>query len=536
MRSRGPSRMPESAVFTLSGQEDAGRVLASLESSFALLREASPVPRRVYLDTFDKRLQRAGMNLSCSAPNGVSALQLESAEGRVECRLANGALPAFAADFPAGPLQARVAPVIQVRRLLPLAAVETVGEAVRVLDEREKTVARVLTERSTVAPPAGEAASADPVHTLRVVPVRGYAGAMRRVRDHIEAELGQKPTPGRAHARALSPTPPPGGTSPGKYSLPIVSDQSAGGALGVICARLLDTIVANEDGVRRDLDVEFLHNFRIAIRCTRSALAQFKKVFPADRHAHFRAGFKWLATATSELRDMDVYLQKIDSYCASFPQIAARDLAPLKKYLHRQRAAARRRLLGVLRSRRYRRLLEDWREFLDSDLTGSAATKVAMKPVAEVASRRIWRAYRHIQRRGVRIQENSAADALHELRIEGKKLRYLLTFFAALYDQKQVKPLQKSLKRLQDNLGDFNDLDVQQQILQSFAREMQAEGLASADCLLSMGRLLEHLLDEQRRERRRFADCFQQFSSTENAKRFRRLFHATEPRRESLPA
>ena len=528
--------MPESAVFTLSGQADAGRVLASLESSFALLREASPARQRVYLDTFDKRLQRAGMSLSSSAPNGFSALLLESAEGRVECRLANGALPAFATDLPAGALQERVAPVIQVRRLLPQATVETVGEAVRVLDEREKTVARVLTEHATLASAGGEAASAAPLQTLHVVPVRGYAGAMRRVRDHIQAELGQKPTPGRVHAGTLSPTPPPGETSPGKYSAPLVPDQSAGGALRVICTRLLDTIVCNEDGVRRDLDVEFLHDFRIAIRCTRSALAQLKKVFPADKHAHFRAEFKWLAAATSELRDMDVYLQKIDAYCSSFPHIAARDLAPLKKYLHRKRAAARRRLLGVLRSRRYRCLLEDWREFLDAGLTGSAATKVAMKPVTEVASRRIWRAYRHIRRRGARIQENSAAHALHELRIDGKKLRYLLTFFAALYEQKHLKPLQKSLKRLQDNLGDFNDIDVQQQILQSFAREMQAEGLASADCLLSMGRLLEHLLDEQQQQRRRFADCFRQFSSDENANRFRRLFHATEPRRESLPA
>jgi CHAD domain-containing protein len=528
--------MPESAVFNLSGQEDAGRVLASLESSFPILREAAPARQRVYLDTFDRRLQRAGMSLSCCAHNGVSTLLLESTEGRVECRLANGALPAFGADFPPGPLQSRVAPIIQVRRLLPLATVESVGEAVSVLDEREKTVARVLTEHSTVAAAGTEAASAEPVQTLRVVPVRGYAGAMRRVRDHIEAELGQKPTPGLAHARTLPPTPPPGGTSPGKFSPPIVPDQSAGGALGIVCRRLLDAIVSNEDGVRRDLDVEFLHDFRVAIRCTRSVLAQFKKVFPADRQAHFRAEFKWLATATSELRDMDVYLQKIDAYCAGFPQIAAKDLAPLEKYLQRQRAAARRRLLGVLRSRRYRRLLEEWREFIDGELAASPAMKVAMQPVAEVASRRIWRAYRQIKRHGARIRENTPADALHELRIDGKKLRYLLTFFAELYDRKDIKPLQKSLKRLQDNLGDFNDLAVQQQILQSFAREMQAEGLASANCLLSMGRLLEHLLEEQGRERQRFADCFQHFSSAENAKRFRRLFHAKGSRRESLPA
>ena len=45
--------------------------------------------------------------------------------------------------------------------------------------------------------------------------------------------------------------------------------------------RSLQTLRINEDGVRKDLDSEFLHDFRVAVRRTRSALSQIKGVFPA---------------------------------------------------------------------------------------------------------------------------------------------------------------------------------------------------------------------------------------------------------------
>ena len=58
---------------------------------------------------------------------------------------------------------------------------------------------------------------------------------------------------------------------------------------------------------------------------------------------------------------------------------------------------------------------------------------------------------------------------------------------------------------------------------------MEEELLASVDCLLAMGRLLDHLLHQQANERRRFATCFKRFSATDNRTRFKRLFKV--PRR-----
>ena len=49
----------------------------------------------------------------------------------------------------------------------------------------------------------------------------------------------------------------------------------AGAAAAAILLRLLDTIDANVAGVLADTDTEFLHDLRVSVRRTRSALKLF---------------------------------------------------------------------------------------------------------------------------------------------------------------------------------------------------------------------------------------------------------------------
>ena len=75
-----------------------------------------------------------------------------------------------------------------------------------------------------------------------------------------------------------------------------------------------------------------------------------------------------------------------------------------------------------------------------------------------------------------------------------------------------------------DTLGTFNDQQVQQQSLAAFAAEMRAEGEVPETTLLAIGRLIEHLRERQKEERRRFAERFGQFDTTEHRDTFRALF------------
>lgn len=124
---------------------------------------------------------------------------------------------------------------------------------------------------------------------------------------------------------------------------------------------------------------------------------------------------------------------------------------------------------------------------------------------------------------GVVIDSSSSAKALHRLRVECKKLRYLLEFFRSLYKPENLAPLVKDLKRLQDNLGTFNDLRVQQAAMKKFGRQMANEGIAIGESREAIRSVVEWLKVRQAKERKGFNKRFTQFSGTENRERLRRL-------------
>src|SRR5690606_30816838 len=95
--------------------------------------------------------------------------------------------------------------------------------------------------------------------------------------------------------------------------------------------------------------------------------------------------------------------------------------------------------------------------------------------------------HKKICRYGAEIDEHTPDEQIHELRIEGKKLRYLLDFFSELFAAEQVKPQLKALKRLQTILGDFNDYGVQQEfLLQQLKANTPPEQVAAVNGLVAL--------------------------------------------------
>lgn len=520
--------LSEAIGYDLEDEADGRRALTALNSSFLTRRERTQRHDLIYFDTFDWRLYRHGFRLATCRRNGAKVLRLESADFSLEAPMGRTAAPGFGARLPDGPLKEVVAPILELRRLLPLVKVASRSRGIRILDVENKTTARVRLVHASTAPPRSRRAPKLMAPRLTLTPVRGYAAAAERVAHYLDTELKLKRASLSAFEQMLAAVDlRPGGDS-SKLDLPIHRGMCAGEALQLICRHLLKTMNANEDGVRRDLDSDFLHDFRVAVRRTRSALAQLKGVFDPEARRHFKGEFKWLGAVTGPLRDLDVYLLQMDAYRAALPAEVAGDLDPLAAYLRRQRKSERQKLNSHLATRRYRQLLQRWHAYLEGALPEPGVSADAHRPVVEVASRQIRRAYRRAQRAGAGIDGDSPAAELHKLRIECKKLRYLLEFFHPLYDARGVQPLIRSLKKLQDNLGDFNDLEVQQATLRRFAREMIDQGPASAECLLAMGRLQGHHDARQKTERQRFVRCFGDFDSISNRKRFARLFESPD--------
>jgi CHAD domain-containing protein len=427
--------------------------------------------------------------------------------------------PAFVWDLPPGQLRGELEELVEMRRLLPLASLERRSEEVRLLDRRRKTVARLGLDGWRVRPSGAKTAKRLPPR-LVAVPVRGFDrdfARLLRFLDRQGLERSSRPVLGTAYeACGLQP-----GDYKGKVQIPLEPKLPAHLAMRRVHRQLFDTMRRNEDGLRRDLDSEFLHDFRVAVRRTRSALSQVKGVLPTDRVTRFRAEFAWLGGQTGRLRDLDVYLLKLDDYRAGLPVGVASDLGPLEALLRRKQKSEHRRTVRALDTKRYRRLLSEWESFL-ADEESPDTPPDGRIPIAEVARDRILTAHARVIKKGRAIGPATADERLHRLRIDCKKLRYLLEFFRDLYEPNEILSVIRALKGLQDNLGDFNDLSVQQGAMVHFAEELTAER-ARAAALLALGQLIANLSRRHDEERRRFHKQFARFDRPKVHKRLSRL-------------
>ncbi len=515
---------PIPVSWQVASQSQGRAALQSAAERFPGRFETHRDTRATYLDTFDWRLFRDGGSLLSTKEGRATVLRWSTLDGVARFRLRLAATPHFVWDLPPGPFRTDLESVVDIRRLLPRLEVTSRGETLHVLDDNQKTVARLHFNESSVTGPESAPRPLELPSLLIAEPVRGYAEHFQALLDHLERELPLQPTQSSQLMTALDLVGQDPTAMSSRFEVRLAPDMRSDEALRRIHKTLLKAILNNEAGVRQDLDTEFLHDFRVAVRRTRSALTQIKEVYPPPVVEHFRREFAWLGQATGTNRDLDVYLLKMPEYRASLPEHLGPHLEPLEEFLTRHQRLEHSKLLEQLDSARFGRLIREWQSFLDEPLPEAGAPPLAEKEILLTASSRIWKACRKVLKQGLAIDSSSSPEILHRLRIDCKKLRYLLEFFRSLYDEDEIGTLIKALKHLQDNLGDFNDLEIQQDSLQRFAHEMFQEGLATGETLMALGRLVDRLETRQEAERQRFQREFSKFACKKNRARFRVLF------------
>ncbi len=505
---------------------DVARAVSDGTGSTFSLSDDGPARRvrRTWLDTFDWRLYRAGLALEQVAASGRTELVLTGRDGErlaaTQTGSANGSRgqgrwPALLGALPPGPLRELLEPVVGVRALAPVARATSQVREQRVLNADAKTVARLAIDQMSVTYP-GRAQAAP---RLAVSAVRGYQAQASRVGAALAASPGIRPGSGSALDAALAAA----GAEPAARAgdIQLKAAMPAAVAMAVILTALLDAVEDNVRGTVRDIDSEFLHDLRVAVRRTRSALKLAGRALPGDLAARYAPEFKWLGDLTTPTRDLDVYLLGFDQMGASLVAATCQDLAPFRHYLERTRTSAHRELARGLRSARFARLTSQWRVDLAS------VRAVRRRPaVAELAGQRIAVAQRQALRAGQRITAASPASDLHNLRKRCKELRYLLEMFGSLYDPGQRWQAVRELKALQDCLGAFQDAEVQRAEIHAFADRMVVERSAPAATLLAMGEIAADLARRQRQARIEFDGRFAAFAGQASQARLTALTQA----------
>ena len=491
-----------------------------------VVAEATSSLRRTWFDTFDWRLHRAGFALQRTERSKAAAsgrLTLTTRDDVVTVAappqshtISRAGYP-LDAVVPAGPMRSLLEPVVEMRALLPVATQRFIVRSYRVRNDDEKTVARVVIEQP-VGGRSGETSSRR--SRVSVVASRGYSAEAAVTARIIAKVPGLTSSDTSALADALTAT----GRTPGDYSskldIALSANMPTEYAVRRIMRALLDAAQRNLPGVVAGTDTEFLHDLRVAVRRARSTLKVTEGALPVAHTEAAIVALKWLGDLTTPMRDLDVYLLGLDGLAAEVtaPGWDASQLEPFRGFLLAAQAAAHVALVRTFRSVRAKRAFAAWAAVsTDGELPAGevGAARPAGTQVDSVAKSAVTRAFKRVIKAGARIGADSPPSDLHDLRKRCKELRYSLEIFGSLHSAAAQRALIDDLKKLQDCLGEFQDTEVQQHAIRTFAAQMlavDASNPATVEAVMAMGRLADRLGERQIVARGTFALLFERFA------------------------
>ncbi|QQD16953.1 CHAD domain-containing protein [Spongiibacter nanhainus] len=455
------------------------------------------------LDTFGWSIWHSGA-LLCRSSN--KTLTLYSHNGSVQAWTEAPRSARFWWQLPEGELRDTLKPVTELWSFNPVASFYQRRQTVNIRNEDGKTVARL--QHTTCS-------TSHKAH-CSLVALQGYKHSFSRISRRLaEAEtIAVSPLAEHAWLTACA--------TPRKIDkLPhfgIDAQQSAESAVRQMIRAMLEQARLFEPGILEDTDTEFLHQYRVSIRKARSLVTLMGKVLSLDAKTTLKQCFKQLVGPTGELRDMDVFLLAKDHYTALLPGGFEAGLDELFAEASKDRRRALKRVRKWMRSERYQQVIND----LDTTLSSPAQlqSKKAAKPVATLLEKNAHKSFQRIKSLGSSIDKYTPDNEIHALRIECKKMRYLMEYFIEILPEKPTMKFVKSLKKLQDVLGDFNDYAVQQ----NFLRQYTDSHTSSAALSAATGGMIAVLHQLHLQARQQVEAAFAGFNSAEVESTFSAIF------------
>jgi triphosphatase len=224
---------------------------------------------------------------------------------------------------------------------------------------------------------------------------------------------------------------------------------------------------------------EAVHQIRVAARRLRSALSAAKFMLPPEQYHWALNELKWLAGSLGPVRNWDIFeTSLLEPVERALP--LETDLKRLAQAAERQRQIAYEGAKATIASQRYTATLLGLARWFETrgwrKQPASEQAALLFAPIGEVAPRFMERRWRQVRKRSKKFAELTP-DERHRLRIALKKLRYTIEFLEDLFDDREVKVLEKRLRPLQDDLGRLNDVRTARELVSEVATHVNEGGI-----------------------------------------------------------
>lgn len=509
--------------FQIPPQQSLNKVENFLQQKISNLNKSNRKLTRYYLDTLDWRLLTNEYYLRAEHHGEEEyILQLYKTDSEsLITQFHSPELPTLSTTLGHSKLATLLTPLLEERALLPQIGLNITQQIFSLENESDKTTAQFFIENERLLYPKQEKSIA--LKTLSIHQFRGFESAFKLKDKHLLNQLSLTPLEQTPIEMWISHL----GLNTELFLTPevhLTPDMRTDIAAKTILKSFHHDINVNKEVVEKDIDPECLHEFRVAVRRTRSFLAQVPKIIPQHQLIRFKKQFAELGAVTTHQRDLDVMLLEFNDYLNMLPENQHIDLEPVRQFVQKQRNATFADVKKYLQSAKYKRFMESWGNFLSQEVPKHSSLGNATLPVEQVANKCIWKTYKKLMKQGRKITNESEDIELHDLRKTGKKLRYLIEFFSSLHPKKEIKQVIKTLKLLQNNLGEFQDLHVHQELISQIKNEMeQAKELTdnTAHAIEQLGKVLELKHYQCRQE---FHDTFAKFSKPGHQAIFIKLY------------
>lgn len=196
-----------------------------------------------------------------------------------------------------------------------------------------------------------------------------------------------------------------------------------------------------------------LHKIRILLRKSRIILKWTKKLFDEEKNKELLELLKNITEKTDKKRNIDIFNEFLknenaDVILINYMQKYADDLAQ--------------RLVTFFQSKEFDEFLDKFSEFINLDFVENEM--IIKNFIAKILLKQM----KIIKQSLKKLNENTQDDEFHQIRLEFKKLRYILEYFDSNFDDKNIKRCKKNAKKMQDIFGKLQDNNAYQNIIEMF--------------------------------------------------------------------
>ncbi|MDD3462644.1 MAG: CHAD domain-containing protein [Sulfurospirillaceae bacterium] len=213
---------------------------------------------------------------------------------------------------------------------------------------------------------------------------------------------------------------------------------------------------------------ENLHQYRVAIRSSRSIFREFSKFCDDKRYKIVNAIMKTLQRETNHIRDLDVFLECIQTYKKIQKKEYFENFQTMQDKLQKKRDNCFLEFRNEIKTLQHNEAFSAIIELQEHEHFFLPKAKDNLeKHIQKILQKRISK----IAKISKKLNVNSQNELFHILRLNYKKVRYTIDALLTENKEEKLKRLSQSIKTVQTSFGEVQDKHTQLMLIEKYTHK-----------------------------------------------------------------